>query len=121
MARVARTVPVACAVALALLAGAGRAAAQGVIVSEYCPPTTAYYQPAARVVEYERPVTTYYAPRVSYYPARSVAYYDEPVVAYYPARSASYYAPVTSYYPGAVSVTRYGLFGRPRTTTTYYP
>ena len=121
MARVVRPLTLAFAAALALLASAGRAAAQGVVVSEYCPPTVAYYEPA-RVVEYERPAVTYYAPRVSYYPVRSVAYYDAPVVSYYPSRSVSYYAaPVSSYYPGAVSVTRYGLFGRPRSTTTYYP
>jgi hypothetical protein len=34
----------------------------------------------------------------------------------------SYYAPAVSYYagPAAVTTTRYGLFGRPRFSTTYY-
>ena len=110
------------AVALVLLASAGGSAAQEVIVAEYCPPTVAFYEPVRRVVEYERPVVAYYAPRVSYYPARAVSYYDAPVVTYAPRRAVSFYeAPAVSYSPGAVSVTRYGLLGRPRETRTYYP
>jgi len=88
-------------VALILL-GAGRAKADPCFVSPpayYAPPAVSYYAPA--------PVVTYYAaPRVSYYYAPAVSYYAPPV---------SYYAA-----PGAVTTTRYGVFGRPRVSTTYY-
>jgi hypothetical protein len=91
--------------ALALL-GTGRAAAQ------YYPPpeVSCYYSPP--VVYAPAPVVSYYAPAVSYY---------APAVSYY-APAVSYYAPAVSYYggPGAVTTTRYGLFGRPRYSTTYY-
>src|SRR5437899_1076830 len=96
-------------VALVLL-GAGRATADPVVVYPpgYCPPpAVSYYAPA--------PVVTYYAaPRVSYYYAPAVSYYA-------PAPAVSYYAPPVSYYaaPGAVTTTRYGVFGRPRVSTTY--
>ena len=45
-----RILALALPVALALLADAGRAAAQGVVVAEYCPPTVRYYAPV-RVVQ----------------------------------------------------------------------
>jgi hypothetical protein len=106
---------------LALLSSTGDAMGQGVVVTEYCPPTVTYYQPAARVVRYEQPVVTYYAPRTVYYPSRSISYYEVPTVSYYPATSVSYYSAPTMYYPGAVSVTRYGPLGRRWSTRTYYP
>jgi hypothetical protein len=94
-----------------LVLGAGRAAAQTVIVS---PPRVSYY--------YAAPTVTYYSPPVVYTPAPAVSYYYAPSVAYY-TPSVSYYAPAVSYYaaPAAVTTTRYGLFGRPRVSTTYYP
>jgi hypothetical protein len=91
------------AVALLLLASAGRATAQ-VFVSPYCPPPTVSYYPPS-VSYYAPPTVTYYSPRVAYYPAPTVTYYAPPAVSYYA-------APVTT--------TRYGLFGRPRVTTRYY-
>jgi hypothetical protein len=57
-----------------------------------------------------------------------VSYYYAPPVSYY-TPSVSYYAPAVTYYPPSVSydpapapvtATRYGLFGRPRVSTTYY-
>ena len=105
-----------------VLFGTSRLAAQQIVVvppgvSCYAPPVVSYYAPA--------PVVSYYAPpRVSYYPAPSVSYYAPATVSYYAPPAVSYYAPATvSYYaaPGAVTTTRYGLFGRPRVSTTYYP
>ena len=90
-------------VALILL-GAGRATADpyAAYPPGYCPPPVVSYYAPPPVVTY------YYAPRVSYYYPPAVSYY---------APSASYYAG-----PAAVTTTRYGLFGRPRvSTTTYYP
>src|SRR5690242_3116948 len=53
---------------------------------------------------------------VAYYsPPPAVTYYSPPVV-YTPAPAVSYYAT-----PAAVTTTRYGVFGRPRVSTTYYP
>ena len=72
-------------------------------------PTVTYAAPApATVSYYAPPVTTYYAaPTVSYYAAPTVSYYAAPAVV----------APA-----GTVTTTRYGLFGRPRVTTSYsYP
>ena len=77
-----------------LLLRADRVAAQSVVV--YPPPVT-YYPP---------PVVSYYSPPVAYTPAPPVSYYAPPV---------SYYAP-----PTTVTTTRYGLFGKPRVTTSYY-
>ncbi len=99
------------AVSLVLL-GSGRATADPPVVSYYCPPpVVTYYSPAAAYAP---------APQVSYYYAPSVSYYT-PSVSYYPPPVA-YYAPPVSYYPApaAVTTTRYGLFGRPRVSTTYY-
>ena len=50
-----------------------------------------------------------------------MSYYTPSVSYYVPA--VTYYAPSVSYYPApaAVTTTRYGLFGRPRVSTTYYP
>ena len=62
-------------------------------------------------------------PPAAYAPAPAASYYAPPV-SYYADPAVSYYAPPVSYYaaPGAVTTTRYGLFGRPRYTTTYvYP
>jgi len=77
-----------------LLLRADRVAAQSVVV--YPPPVT--YNPP--------PVVSYYSPPVVYTPAPQVSYYAPPV---------SYYAP-----PTTVTTTRYGLFGKPRVTTSYY-
>jgi hypothetical protein len=71
----------------------------------YTPPTVAYYSP---------PVVYTPAPAVPYLYGASVSYYTPPVVAYRPA--VSYYAA-----PAAVTATRYGLLGRPRVISTYYP
>ena len=104
MVRTARLLTATLAAASLLLLGAGRATADHFIVAPpgvscYAPPAVSYYAPA--------PVVTYYAaPRVSYYYAPAVSYYAPPV---------SYYAA-----PGAVTTTRYGVFGRPRVSTTYY-
>src|SRR5262249_40248834 len=98
-------------VALVLL-GAGRATADPPVVSYYSPP----------------PVVTYYTPAVAYAPAPQVSYYYAPTasyytpsVSYYPPQVA-YYAPPVSYYPApaTVTTTRYGLFGRPWVSRTYY-
>ena len=91
-----------------LLLRADRVAAQSVVV--YPPPVT-YYAP---------PVVSYYSPPVIYTPAPQVSYYTPQVS--YVAPSVSYYAPAVSYYapPTTVTTTRYGLFGRPRVTTSYY-
>jgi hypothetical protein len=95
------------ALGLALL-GAGRARAQTVVVSSYySPPPVTYYSP---------PVVTYYSPPVVYTPAPAVSYYYGSVSYYAPAPVVSYYAA-----PAAVTTTRYGVFGRPRVSTTYYP
>src|SRR3954471_3265200 len=68
----------------------------------YCPP----------------PVVSYYAPA----PAPVVSYYAVPRVSYYYTPAVSYYAPPVPYYaaPGAVTTTRYGVFGRPRFSPPYY-
>jgi hypothetical protein len=93
-----------------LVLGAGRVTAQSVLVS---PPVGAYCYPA--------PTVTYYSPPVVYAPAPAVSYYAPTVTYYTP--TVTYYTPTVSYYaaPAAVTTTRYGLFGRPRVTTTYYP
>jgi hypothetical protein len=88
-------------VSLVLLAP-GRGTADVVVVS---PPVVSYYYPA--------PVVTYSSPPVVYAPA--------PAVSYYYGSPVSYYAPSYSVVPSAVTTTRYGLWGRPRVTTTYYP
>jgi hypothetical protein len=110
MSRIARMLGL--AAASLVLFGAGRVAAQSVVLS---PPVVSYYAPA--------PVVSYYSPPVVYAPAPSVSYYAPTVSYYAPAPSVSYYAPSVSYYaaPAAVTTTRYGLFGRPRVSTTYYP
>src|SRR5262245_55759348 len=107
----ARTLTPALAAASLLLLGAGRVAANPVVVA---PPGVVYYAPPA--VSYYAP-----APAVSYYAAPAVSYYAAPAVSYYPP-AVSYYAPAVSYYaaPAAVTTTRYGPRGRPRATTTYY-
>ena len=100
------------AVSLVLL-GAGRAAAQTVVVSP--PAVSNYYYGTPAVSYYTPPTVTYYSPPVVYTPAPTVSYYYGAPVAYS--------APVVSYYtaPASVTTTRYGLFGRPRVSTTYYP
>jgi hypothetical protein len=94
-----------------LLLGAGAAPAQTYVVS---PPAVSYYYPA--------PVVSYYSAPVVYAPAPTVSYYYSAPVSYY-TPTVSYYAPAVTYYtaPSAVTTTRYGLFGRPRVSTTYYP
>jgi hypothetical protein len=103
------------AVASLLLASAGGATAQEVIVSRYYTPTVTY-QPVV-------PAVSYYSSSVEYYPVRSVSYFAAPTVSYYTPAVSYYPAPVVSYSPSAaVSTTRYGVFGRPRRTATYiYP
>lgn len=105
----------ACVLVVALLLGSQREAQ-----AQY------YYQPAPVVSYYytPTPVVSYYTPTVAYTPA--VAHYYTPTVSYY-TPAVSYYAPRVSYYaapavasPGAVSTTYYGLFGRPKSTSTYY-
>ncbi len=109
--------------ALFILGGTQRASAQGIIVRPayyYPAPVVSYYNPP---VVYAPPVqqVSYYAPPVATY-APSVSYYSAPPVAY-AAPAVSYYAAPVSYYPApvtAVTTTRYGLFGIPRQTSTYY-
>jgi hypothetical protein len=56
------------------------------------------------------PPPVYNAPRVAYYSAPA------------PPATVYYGAPPVTYYAGpVVARTRYGLFGRPRATTYYYP
>jgi hypothetical protein len=100
-----------------LMLGAGGAEAQTVVVSQ---PAVSYYYAAPTVAYYSAPVVYTPAPAVSYYYGASASYYT-PAVSYYPP-AVSYYVPTVSYYaaPAAVTTTRYGLFGRPRVTTTYY-
>ena len=91
--------------------GTDRANAQSVIV--VAPPRVAYY--------YAPPVVSYYAPAVAVPVAPPTAYYYAPPV--YAAPAVSYYAaPAVSYYApaAAVTTTRYGLFGQPRASSTYY-
>jgi hypothetical protein len=118
MARTVRILTLAFVAASLFLLGAGRVTAQAVVVS---PPTVSYYYPT--------PAVTYYSPPVVYAPAPSVSYYNVAPVSY-STPSVSYYAPAVTYYapsvsyspaPAAVTTTRYGLFGRPRVSTTYYP
>ena len=96
--------------------GAGRATAQAVVLPA---PSVSYYYPAP-VVSY---TYGYYSPpAVSYYSA-PVVYAPAPAVSYYYGAPVVYSAPAVSYYytsPAAVTTTRYGLFGRPRVSTTYY-
>lgn len=106
MSRIVHTLFLTLAAGLLLLASAGEAAAQGIVTTSYCAPTISYYAPASTVSYYYAPPTvSYYAPSVSYYAPPTVSYYAPPAV---------------SYYAGPVATTRYGLFGRPR-STTYYP
>jgi hypothetical protein len=71
---------------------------------------------------YAAPAVSYYSPPVVYSPAPTVSYYYGAPVSY-SIPTVSYYTPAVSYYaaPTAVTTTRYGLFGRPRVSTTYYP
>jgi hypothetical protein len=94
-----------------LMIGADGAKAQSVVVS---PPAVSYYGLPPNVPCYSLPVV--------YTPPATVSYYYAPSVSYY-TPSVSYYAPSVPYYgaPAAVTTTRYGIFGRPRVTTAYYP
>jgi hypothetical protein len=105
MARIARNFVWPLMIGLLLLVSASTAKGQGVVVTSYYTPSTSYYYPAAPVVAYSPATVSYYAPSVAYYPTPSVSYYA---------------APATTYSTGAVTATRYGLFGRPRRTATYY-
>lgn len=102
MMRTARLLTPTLAVATLLVLGTGRVSADHFVGS----PGVSCCSP---------PAVSYYTPAVVYRPA--------PVVSYYVAPSVSYYVPSVSYYSGptAVTTTRYGLFGRRRVTTTYYP
>ena len=102
MIRSARMFALVLAASLALL-GAGRAAADGVVVY---PPSVSY--------SYAPPAVAYYTPPVVVAPAPRVAYYYTPAMSYYPP-AVTYYAPATT-----VTTARYGPFGRLRGTTTYY-
>jgi hypothetical protein len=82
----------------------------GVPVQAQCLPPLVTPFPAPPAVTYYPPPVTY-APAVSYYFPPTVSYYAPPVVSPYPA------AVVPG---GAVTKTYYGLFGRPKSTTTYY-
>src|SRR4051812_35745114 len=95
---------VALALAALLTAAAGRAPAQGVVVTPPCeaPPAVSYYTP----------------PTGSYYSPPAVSYYTPPAVSFYTPPAVSYYAPayagqtVTTYRRGIlpwrqVAVTRY--------------
>jgi hypothetical protein len=113
MTRIIRILNLALASLSIVLVGSDRATAQAVIVA---PARVSYY--------YAPPAVTYYTPSVVYTPATSVSYYVAPVSYYTPA--VTYYAPQVAYYspvvaaPVAVTTTRYGLFGRPRVSATYY-
>jgi len=123
MPRTARMLTLALGVLAVALPGAARLTAQTVVVS---PPVVSYYAPAPAVAYYNygAPVVSYYSPPAVYAPAPAVSYYYGGSVSYYtPAPAVSYSAPAVTYYagPAAVTTTRYGLFGRPRVSTTYYP
>jgi hypothetical protein len=95
-----------------LLLGAGTATAQALLVPA---PTVSYYCPP--------PVVSYYGPPVVYTPAPATSYYYGATVSYYPPAVSYYAAPAVSYYAApaaATTTTYYGLFGRPRVTTTTY-
>ena len=120
-----------------LVGTSGRVGAQTAMIVEdsdqvsrprtsYYEPRASYYEPRAsyyesqRVVRYATPsTTTYYPRRVSYYESPVVTYYEQPYVTYSPV--VTYAPPVATYSPAPVTVTRYGLLGRPRRTVTYYP
>ena len=109
MARIVRNLAWTLAIGWLFLAGASPAKGQVIVSSYYYPSVSSYYPSAS----YYYPVQTaaYYYPSVAYYPSVS-----------YPVGSVSYYAaPAVSYYPGAMTTTRYGLFGQPRVRTSYYP
>ena len=117
MARTVRILTLAFVAASVFFLSAGRVAAQAVVISQ---PAVSYYYPTPAVTYYSPPVVYAPAPSVSYYNVARVSYYT-PSVSYY-APAVTYYAPVVSYDPApvAVTTTRYGLFGRPRVSTTYY-
>ena len=116
MARTVRSFALAVFAVSLVLLGAGRVTAQPVVLSS---PGVSYYYPSPTVTYYSPPVVYTPAPSVSYYYSAPASYYT-PSVSYY-APTVSYYTPSVSYYPaGAVTTTRYGLFGRPRVSTTYY-
>src|SRR5207244_2845512 len=97
------------AVVIALLVPQGRVLADVVVVGA---PPAPYYCPL--------PVTTYYSAPVVYAPAPTVSYYyGASIPTYTP--SVSYYAAPAHAAPGTVTTVYYGLLGRPRAITTYYP
>jgi hypothetical protein len=112
MARTTWVLSLASAVAALLLLGSPRATADYVVSA----PTVSYYYPP--------PAVGCYSPPGVYAPAPAVSYYYPPTVTYYaPPPAVAYYPPPVSYYPApaaAVTTTRYGLFGRPRYSTTRY-
>src|SRR5207237_888312 len=102
MVRTAWMLTLAVAVASLVLFAPGRATADIVV---YSPPVVSYYYPA--------PTVTYYSPPVAVAPVPTVSYYYAPAV--------TYYRPAYAVAPAAVTTTRYGLLGRPRVSTSYYP
>lgn len=125
MVRTSWTLCLTAAVLSCVLLGTAQAQADPIYVLQ---PGASYYAPPPTVSYYTPPVVYAPAPQVSYYYGAPVSYYTPtvsyyaPPVSYYAPR-VSYYAPPVSYYsaPVAVTTTRYGLFGRPRVSTTYYP
>lgn len=120
MSRISWKLSLSLAAALFILAGTQRASAQAIVVrpAYYAAPVVPYYSPPPVYAPVQQ-VSYYAAPAVSYAPR--VAYYAPPVA--YAAPAVSYYAPVVPAYVApvsAVTTTRYGLFGVPRQTTTYY-
>jgi hypothetical protein len=101
-----------CLAVVLFVASANQARAQ------YVTPVVSYYYTPTPVVSYYTP--TYYAPTVSYYAPPTVTYYAAPAVSYYAAPTVTYYAPAYAPATSAVTTTQYGLFGRPKSTTTYF-
>jgi hypothetical protein len=119
MLRISWTLALAIAAMTVVLLGAGRAKADDPVylpsVSYYAPPAVTYYGPPPPYRPLQR-LSYYYAPPVVYGAAPQVSYYYAPPVV-------SYYAPAVPYNAApaaAVTTARYGLFGRPWVSTTYY-
>jgi hypothetical protein len=112
MVRTAWTLTLALAPVFLLILGPARAGADAILVS---PPVVSCYYPPPAVAYYSPPAVYAAVPQVSYYYTPAVSYYT-PAVSYYAAPAVSYYPA-----PAAATTTYYGLFGRPRVSTTYYP
>jgi hypothetical protein len=96
-------------------ASAARAQCAVAVPVYFTPPPVVSY--SAPVVTYKPTVSYYYTPKVSYYAAPSVSYYAVPTTSYYAVPTTSYYAAPAG---ATATTTTYGLFGRPKSTTTYY-